>query len=94
MKAHYGYKDGSGDYFIIVDTDKCNGCGKCAQACPYQVLEIILNDYDIEGGNMASVREEQRKKIKYACAPCKPMTGERKMPCILACAPKALEHSW
>lgn len=94
MKAHYGYKDGSGDYFIIVDTDKCNGCGKCAQSCPYHVLEIISNDYDIEGGNMASVREEQRKKIKYACAPCKPMTGERKMPCILACVPKAIEHSW
>jgi NAD-dependent dihydropyrimidine dehydrogenase PreA subunit len=80
MRAHYGYKDGSGDFFIIIDTDKCNGCGKCVQACPYQVLEIVSNDYDIEGGNMASVREEQRKKIKYACAPCKPITGKRKMP--------------
>jgi ferredoxin len=94
MQAHYGYKDGSGDYFIIIDTDKCNGCGKCAKACPYQVLEIVANDYDIESGDMASVREEQRKKIKYACAPCKPVSGERKMPCILACEPKAISHSW
>ena len=94
MLAHYGYKDGSGDYFIIIDTDKCNGCSKCVTACPYQVLEIIPNDYDIEGGNMASVREEQRKKIKYTCAPCKPVSGERKMPCVLACEPNAIAHSW
>jgi ferredoxin len=94
MLAHYGYKDGSGDFFIIIDTDKCNGCGKCVKACPYQVLEIMSNDYDIEGGNMASVREEQRKKINYACAPCKPVSGERKMPCILECEPKAITHSW
>jgi NAD-dependent dihydropyrimidine dehydrogenase PreA subunit len=94
MLAHYGYKDGSGDYFIIIDTDKCNGCGKCVKACPYQVLEIVANDYDIEGDNMASVREEQRKKIKYSCAPCKPISGERKLPCVLACEPKAITHSW
>jgi ferredoxin len=94
MLAHYGYKDGSGDYFIIIDTDKCNGCGRCTEACPNQVLEIVENNYDIEGGNMAAVREEQRKKIKYTCAPCKPIRGERKMPCILACEPKAITHSW
>ena len=23
--ANYGYTDGSGDYYIIVDTDKCDG---------------------------------------------------------------------
>jgi len=52
MQAHYGYKDGSGDYFIIIDTDKCNGCKKCAEACPYGVLELIENEFDIEGGLM------------------------------------------
>jgi len=94
LKAHYGYKDGSGDYFIIIDTDKCNGCGKCAEACPYHVLELIPNEFDIEGGTMAAVKEEHRKKIKYSCAPCKPITGERKLPCILACEPLAITHSW
>ena len=29
MIANYGFKDGSGDWFIVIDTDKCNGCGKC-----------------------------------------------------------------
>ena len=23
MLANYGYKDGSGDYFIVLDTDRC-----------------------------------------------------------------------
>ena len=94
MRAHYGYKDGSGDYFIIIDTDKCNGCGKCAEACPYKVLETVPNEFDIEGNPMAVVREEHRKKIKYSCAPCKPVAVERKLPCVLACEPKAIEHSW
>ena len=29
MKANYGYKDGSGDFFITIDTDLCNTCGPC-----------------------------------------------------------------
>jgi ferredoxin len=94
LRAHYGYKDGSGDYFIIIETDKCNGCGKCIEACPYHVLEMIANEYDIEGNDMAAVKDEHRKKIKYSCAPCKPITGERKIPCVLACEPKAITHSW
>ena len=94
MLAHYGYKDGSGDYFIIVDTDKCNGCGDCVKACLYDVLEIIPNEYDIEDGDMVVVREEHRKKIKYSCAPCKPINGAKKMPCVVACKPKAISHSW
>lgn len=94
MKAHYGYKDGSGDYFITIDTDKCNACAKCVEACPYDVLELIPNEYNIKGGTMAAVKEDHRKKIKYSCAPCKPVTGGRRIPCILACEPKAIIHSW
>jgi len=94
MQAHYGYKDGSGDYFIIIDTDKCDGCGKCVEACPCGVLELIENEFDIEGGSMARVTEEHRKKIKYTCGPCKPVSGERKLSCVIACEPKAITHSW
>jgi Fe-S-cluster-containing hydrogenase component 2 len=93
LKAHYGYKDGSGDYFIIIDTDKCVECGHhgCAAACPEGVLEIILDDYDDE---VAAVVEDHRKKIKYSCAPCKPDTDRPPLPCLTACTPDAITHSW
>lgn len=94
MKAHYGYKDGSGDWFIIIDTDKCVECDKkpCAAACPWGVLEIMVNDYDEE---VAAVVEEHRKKIKYSCAPCKPDRDRPPLPCVAACPfDDALTHSW
>ncbi|NIN73436.1 MAG: ferredoxin [Gemmatimonadetes bacterium] len=93
MKAHYGYKDGAGDFFIIIDTDKCAECEdrRCASACPEGVLEIITDDYDDQ---VAAVVEDHRKKIKYSCAPCKPDRDRAPLPCMAACAPGALEHSW
>ena len=50
MKAHYGYKDGAGEFYIIIDTDKCIECADhpCVPACPEGVLEIIVDDYDDE----------------------------------------------
>jgi ferredoxin len=95
MIANYGYRDGSGTYLITIDTEKCDGCGKCVEACPYGVLEVMPNDFDpIEGGMMAAVTEEHRKKIKYSCAPCKPVSGRKELPCIQACPVEALSHSW
>jgi len=95
MKANYGYKDGSGDYFITVDTDVCDGCGKCVPACPAQVMEVGEDDNDpLNENNVAKVSNLQRKKIKYACAPCKPDHDRPEEPCKKACPKKALAHSW
>ncbi|MBW1829530.1 MAG: 4Fe-4S binding protein [Deltaproteobacteria bacterium] len=44
MLANYGYKDGSGDFFITLDTDKCDGCGDCVTACPNGVFEVVDED--------------------------------------------------
>lgn len=93
MIANYGYLDGSGEYFISIDTDRCTTCAHhaCVEACPPKMFEIITDDYD---DRVAAVKEEFRKKIKYACAPCKPAAERPPLPCITACIPGALKHSW
>ena len=95
MIANFGYKDGSGEYFITIDTDKCNGCGDCVPACPAGVLEIRENDFDpLAEDKMAAVTEGHRKKIKYSCAPCKPSGDCPELPCVAACELGAITHSW
>lgn len=97
MLANYGYKDGAGDFFITVDTDKCTGCEDCVEACPAGVLEMVENEFDIEAETpIAAVTNEHAKKIKYSCGPCKPAQGYTKadLPCVKACEPGAIEHSW
>ena len=89
--ANYGYSDGSGDYYLVVDTDKCDGCAKCVEACPHDVMEVITDDYD---DLVAVVREEHRKNLKYVCAPCKPISGQRELRCQTSCPTEAISHSW
>ena len=91
MIVHYGYKDGSGEYFISIDTDECDGCGKCVEACPQGVLETRTMMIDLEDKLVATVTEEHRKKIKYSCAPCKP---DGRPPCVMACERRAITHTW
>jgi ferredoxin len=90
--ANYGYKDGSGEYFITLDTDKCDGCGKCVEICPASVLEVIPNEFDIDDGNIMGVSEEHRHKLKYSCAPCKSTSGDVEPPCVVACPTRAITH--
>ena len=95
MIANYGYKDGSGDYFIAIDTDKCDGCGDCISACPNGVFIVGEDANDpLRDEPVAMISEDQRKKLKYTCAPCKPTSGPRELPCQVACAPGAITHSW
>jgi Fe-S-cluster-containing hydrogenase component 2 len=97
MLANYGYKDGSGEFFITVDTDKCDGCGKCVEACPCQVFEMLEDQNDpFREVPVAVVTEAHRKKIKYTCAPCKPASGykSKDLPCVKACPKGAIVHSW
>jgi len=94
MIANYGFKDGSGDWFIIIDTDKCNGCGKCAEVCPASVLEVGGDEFDpFREEPVVKVKEEERKKVRYSCAPCRPGFGEEPPPCIVACETQAISHS-
>ena len=89
--ANYGYTDGSGDWYIIVNTDKCNGCGDCIEPCPQNIFEVITDDYD---DKVLAVKRAHHKNLKYLCAPCKPVSGRKELPCVAACPNKAITHSW
>jgi Fe-S-cluster-containing hydrogenase component 2 len=90
--THYGYTDGSGEYYIVVDSDKCSGCAKCVQLCPQGALALVTEFIDLEDKTVAAIKDEHRKKIRYTCACCKPETN--KTPCVLACESKALTCVW
>jgi len=91
MIANYGYTNGSGDYFITIDTEQCDGCSQCVVACPQDVLETIIDDYD---SVVAAVNEEHRNKLKYSCRPCKASIKDVPLPCVAACNSGAITHSW
>lgn len=93
MKANYGYMDGSGEFYITIDTDLCIECSEygCVAGCPSELFEIIIDDYDDE---VAAIKEAHRKKVKYDCASCKPNTDRPPLPCIEACPASAISHSW
>ncbi len=95
MHANFGYNDGSGEFYITLDTDKCNGCGDCVPACTAHILELADNEYDpLTSGQIVVVRHANRKTMKYDCGPCKPPSGARSLPCLNACKAGALSHSW
>jgi Fe-S-cluster-containing hydrogenase component 2 len=89
---YYGYYDGSGEYYIVIDTDKCNSCKKCVQQCPQQALEMVTEMIDLEDKTVAAITEQHRKKIKYTCTQCKP--EENKTPCITSCIQGAIRIVW
>ena len=96
MLANYGYKDGSGDYFITLDTEKCNGCGDCVTACPSGLFQVLNEDPNdpLREEPVAVVVADKRKKLKYECNPCKPTSHRPRLPCVQACMAEAISHSW
>ncbi len=96
MLANYGYSDGSGDYFITIDTAKCDGCGDCVSACPAEVMQALDEDPNdpFNDKAVAVISQNKTKKIKYECARCKRMKDRPPLPCVSACKRGAIFHSW
>ena len=96
MFSQYGYADGSGDFFIIIDSDKCDGCGICAKVCPNGVFIIVdQNPYDpLCEDPLAVVNPDKKNRIKYLCGACRAATTENTKPCVCACVSGAISHSW
>lgn len=91
MRANYGYVDGSGEYYLTIDTDRCDGCGACVPACPAAVLAIEPDDYD---ELKAVVRQEQRRRLGEVCpglVACARLHGTT---CHAACPRDAIQHTW
>jgi len=93
MIANYGFMDGTGEFYIAIDTDQCIECEghACVDACPRKMLEIIVDDYDDE---VAALAEPFRKTLRYDCNDCKPVGDRPPLPCVAACPNGALQHSW
>lgn len=91
MKIHYGYSDGSGDYFITVDNELCDGCGKCVTACPEKILELGKTE---DGKTRAVVAENVRKKISYQCPGFSRCSRSHEINCHSVCEKNAINHSW
>lgn len=97
MLSNYGYEDGSGSYYITIDTDKCCECEDkpCLDACPHEILQMELDDYDDE---VVCVREEARNRLRQICAACKSHDrmegGDYVIPCMAVCPEGAMKHSW
>ena len=96
MLANYGYKDASGDFFITIDTDKCNGCARCVSACPAAVFAVVDEDPNdpLREEPVALVAPDKKKKLKYECSPCKPSVARNPLPCVVSCDRGAISHSW
>ncbi len=87
MIANYGYTDGSGEYYVVLDTDKCTGCGQCVTSCPAHVLEDYVDDYDQK---IVKVADAHSHTLKYDCGPCIPVAAPRNARCEKICAPAAI----
>jgi ferredoxin len=97
MIANYGYEDGSGFYYITIDTDLCIACTDhaCTKVCPASVYSVEMDDYD---DFVATVAEGARRRLREICSVCKGQNGsggtERRLACTDACPGGALRHSW
>lgn len=97
-ETNYGYKDGAGTWFITIDTDACDGCGDCVDVCPADMWELQEDEFAIMGGDedVAVIKEEHRKSVRYDCSPCKSPSGDGDSTgeCVEACHVDAIEFSW
>ncbi len=97
MLSSYGYEDGSGTYYIAINTDSCCQCEEksCVAACPAGLFEIVFDDYDDE---VAVIREDARHRLKELCVICKNQDSlkesDNMLPCMEACHFGAIGHTW
>jgi len=90
-KVHYGYSDGTGSYFITIETGRCDGCGECVSVCPSAVFEVVKDD---DGQPKAKVKEGARKKLAFLCPGFPSCSSTLKVNCHSVCPKDAISHTW
>jgi predicted CoA-substrate-specific enzyme activase len=91
MDAQYGYSDGTGEYFITIDTARCDGCGECVPLCPAAILEIAP---DNNGNPRARVKESARRRLANLCPGFTICSGSNEANCHSVCWQDAISHTW
>jgi len=91
MKVNYGYTDGTGNYFITIDNERCDGCAECIKACPAGIFVIGEDD---SGQPKAKVKDEVRKKLAFACPGFSECSIKYEVNCHSVCQKEAISHSW
>jgi len=89
-KVQYGYNDGTGDYFITIDTSLCDGCGECVEVCPAGIYAVN----EIDNSSEAAVREEARKKLSFLCPGAQSCLRTQDDNCQSVCPHQAITLSW
>lgn len=59
VEATYQTKDG----VVLIDYDKCIGCGACVTACPYDQRKLVTEDITSFEGELAPFEEESSKRL-------------------------------
>jgi NAD-dependent dihydropyrimidine dehydrogenase PreA subunit len=91
IKVSYGYSDGTGEYFITIDTDRCDGCGQCVPVCPSGVFIMAESD---SGQLKVKVKEEARKKLAFLCPGFHSCSRQQKDNCCSICTKEAISLTW
>jgi benzoyl-CoA reductase subunit A len=91
MKVNYGFTDATGDYYITIDTSKCDGCGECVDVCPSGLLTVINEDGT---GPKAKVKDELKKKMSILCPGFYACRTSNKSDCHIVCKQNTITHSW
>ncbi|MFC1845907.1 acyl-CoA dehydratase activase [Chloroflexota bacterium] len=90
MKVSYGYSDGTGEYYITINNELCDGCGECIEACPEGIFTIGSDD---KNQPKVTVKDDVRKKLALAC-PGFHSGCRNEVNCHSVCKNNAITHTW